>query len=344
MSLEPIAESDVPELDAFLKGIGHDLGAANMRQFARPAVHPGGIAVTTLALREQGRLLGTIGWIDLPARVRGEAIRLRWPINQYLAAECRGRGLGKALMEATREGAVLRCVIGGNAASMPILDRTGYAQLGSLRRFTWRRPAFTPALIGARLTDGARPDPPERLEVRVRGRRLTVRRAEARTPPTLPWAGSGPPAEILVPRSAGYLAYAFGGPLRPFHELLVVESEETIVGCCTLAARSERRPVLTCEIVDIDSAAGEEAACLAAALRAAQARADVVRLRISGGRFLRAAREAGAREEADHPLRVSCAAPLLETLRDIDDWHLTYGDHDQYRARASSRPWASRAP
>jgi hypothetical protein len=99
--------------------------------------------------------------------------------------------------------------------------------------------------------------------------------------------------------------------------------------------------VLTCEIIDIDSAAGEEGACLAAALRAAHARADVVRLRICGGRFLRAAREAGGRDEPDHPLRVSCEGSLLEKLRDLDAWHLTYGDHDQYRVRASSRPWAS---
>jgi len=339
VSLEPIAAPDLPELLEFFERIGVHFGAGNLQQFSRPGGYPGGVGITTLALRDDGRIQGTIGWIDVPALVRGSAVMLRWPINQYLAAECRGRGLGKALMEATRPGTALRCVIGGNSASIPILDRTGYIQMGNLQRFRWSRPCLAPRLVGDRLAAGPRSLPPEELGFTRGGRRVTARRAPALDPPDLPWQRSAPPGGIQVPRTQGYLRWAFGGPLQSWHLVYQVVIEGSLSGCFVLAARAERRFVLTTEIVDLDCAAGAEEETLDAALRVALSRADVARLRVCGGRLVRAAASAGGRKESDHPVRLSCDASLMGELRDLDAWQLTYGDHDQFRVRASSRIW-----
>ncbi len=113
-----------------------------------------------------------------------------------------------------------------------------------------------------------------------------------------------------------------------------------------LAARSERWPLLTTEIIDLDAVEGREPEIIGAAHRTALACADIVRLHICGERFVAGARRVGgiARESADLPLRISCEEEFPPSVTDPALWRLTYGDHDQYRVRPASRIWRQPRP
>jgi GNAT superfamily N-acetyltransferase len=360
MRIEPLGESGLTELEEFYGALGMRVAPENLRQFSQPRAVPAGHRVVTLTLRDGGRIAGTIGYLDLPLRIvrataaGAEVIEetARWPVNQYLLPEYRGRGLGKDLMEATRDGAPLRVVIGGNAASIPILDRTGYRMIGTLACRRWLAPV--PQLLGpARLRDRLRREvrrrPPETLGVgRPRGR-IVARRVE-RLSGWLPWAAPGGGArgiEIGVPREAAYLEFAFGGALRRHHSIHAVHVDGALSGFFVLAARAGRPGTLTVEIVDLDAVPDRETHVIRAALRAGFACGDVVRLRFSGERFARALDSLSppGRQTQDHPLRISCVpGPLFDAIAAAGKgaWRLTYGDHDQYRIRSASQVWMDR--
>ena len=146
-----------------------------------------------LGLVDSGGLVGVIGYLDAPARLQGapEPLTVRWPVNIYLLPEYRGRGLGVKLMEATREGARLRLVIGGNEASIPVLEKTGWKRIGALSLFRWARPCLDPRLLADRRPGAARRMPPERVSLTIGSERVTARRVHA-------------PEEDLLETSAGF--------------------------------------------------------------------------------------------------------------------------------------------
>jgi len=131
---EPIGAERSGEVQDLFRRLDLHLGEENYRQFCLPRTAGPGLAVGLIGVVDAGRLAGVIGYLDVPARLRGstEALTVRWPINIYLLPEYRGRGLGVKLMEATREGARLRLVIGGNQASIPVLEKTGWRPVGAL--------------------------------------------------------------------------------------------------------------------------------------------------------------------------------------------------------------------
>jgi len=344
MTLTALAPSELPELEEFFRRLPLPMPSENLRQFSAPRSAPDGHEVVTLVMREAGAIVGTVGWVDVPLRVnddRGDRLddprlrRVRWPVNLYLRSEQRGRGLGKKLMEATREGAAVRAVIGGNQASMPVLDRTGWRVTDSLICARWARPCLRLSRLADRLLDGPRREPPASCEWKLAGMPVRALRV-TRLSGALPWASPearGEAGEAATPRDPAYLDFAFGGPLRPWHSLHEVTVSGALAGCFALAARAERRGRLTVEIVDLEAVAGRERPVLEAARRTALACADVARLRILGRRFTGLL---AGRATADHPLRISCDEDLAPAL---GGWKLTYGDHDQYRVRAASRPW-----
>jgi len=140
------------------------------------------------------------------------------------------------------------------------------------------------------------------------------------------------------------IEFAFGGALRRFHTLHEVAVNGVVAGFFALAARVERIPWLTTEVMDLDAVPGREKQTIRAARAAALSCADVARFRFCGARFARAldGLGMGRRLAADHPLRISFdAARAVEGphLRRAESWRLTYGDHDQYRCGSSSIPW-----
>jgi GNAT superfamily N-acetyltransferase len=346
----------MPELEAFFRSLLLPMPAENLAQFCLPRVSGTRLKVVTLVMRDEGRIVGTVGWIDVALRVNdqrglplsGQNETLRWPVNLYLLPESRGKGLGKQLMEATRQGAALRAVIGGNAASMPVLDRTGWQVIGHLSSVRWRRPCLDPSRLRERLGPIDRRPPPERVNVRTAHHAITARRVE-RALGWLPWAAvesPGAPFEAGPPRDAHDIEFAFGHALRRYHTLHEVTVNGVVAGFFALAARAERRPWLTTEVMDLDAVPGRETQVIRAARATALSCADVARFRFGGARFARALASMGmgGRFTVDHPLRVSFdPARAIDGphLRQVDSWRLTYGDHDQYRVRSSSIPWVS---
>ena len=162
LKLDELATGELPELREFFAALSMSLPAGNVEQFSSPRKGPAG-DVVTLVMRESDRIVGTIGWLDVPLRVNdergfarddGSADRVRWPVNLYLLPEYRGKGLGKQLMQATREGAPVRAVIGGNSSSMPVLDRTGWQAIGSMVCARWSWPCLDPHRFADRISTG----------------------------------------------------------------------------------------------------------------------------------------------------------------------------------------------
>ncbi|HET9480747.1 MAG TPA: GNAT family N-acetyltransferase, partial [Candidatus Polarisedimenticolia bacterium] len=331
MTIEPLGETDLPALERLFEDLALGIPRLNLDQFCRPRGPADGIRIAGLAVREENRIGGAIGWLDLPFRspASGAIESARWPINIYLRPELRGRGLGSKLMEATREGARFRIVIGGNAASIPVLERTGWKLLGELRCYRWRRPCLDPRRLSDRLSRGTRRAPPATLAVRapsgvagaIRARRVESLRGR------LPWLEPGLPrhGEAGTPRTEAYLTFAFGGPLAPYHLVHSVSVDGALAGYFVLGARAGRRGLLECEIVDLDAVEGFEAHVVAAGRAAALTCADVARLRCSAERFDRAALLNGAAAPTpDLPLRVSCDPSDEAALPAAGAWHLTY--------------------
>ncbi|HEY3175078.1 MAG TPA: GNAT family N-acetyltransferase [Candidatus Polarisedimenticolia bacterium] len=357
MRIEPLGDSGLAELSGLFDRLGMRVAPENLLQFSLPRAERTGYRVVTLVMRDAGRIVGTIGYLDLPLRIvrgRGPSAAVidetaRWPVNQYLLPDYRGRGLGKDLMEATRDGARCRIVIGGNAASIPILDRTGYRMIGHLSCWRWLAPVarlLDPRRLRDRMRRDVRGRPPEILRMgRDRGR-IEARRADRLTG-WLPWASPGGGAsgiEVGVPREGAGIEFAFGGALRRHHLLHSVHVDGALAGFFALAARAGRRGTLAAEIVDLDSVPGREGQTIRAALGAAFACADIVRLRISGERFTRAlgVLSPRGRQSLDHPVRISCEpGSIFDEVAALGAraWRLTYGDHDQYRVRAASQSW-----
>lgn len=344
MSLSLLAPGEMPELLDFLKRLPLDVRPENLTQFWMPRTTAGGSATSILVLREAGTIIASIGWIDVPLRINddqghartGERHKsIRWPVNFYVLAELRGKGLGHRLLEATRDGATLRAAIGG---AIKLLERTGFRSTISLVCARWVRPCLDPARLGERLRGGERRPPPDLASWRIDGALVRARRLR-RFDVALPWAdrsSRGAPGEAGVPRDAAYLEFAFGGVLGPYHASYVVDVDGTPAGHFVLAARAGRRFLLVAEIVDLDAMPGREKEVIEAARRTALACADMARLRISGARFTRVLEGTTRGIVTDQTLRIVCDEPWGSPPA---DWRMTYGDHDHYRARASSLAW-----
>jgi len=349
VNIEPLEADRVGELEDLFRRIGLAMDPGNVRQFCLPRVLGPGHEVGALGLFDERRLVGAIGYLDVPARLKGFGpgpVSVRWPINIYLEKEHRGKGWGVRLMEATRQGARVRLVIGGNQASIPVLEKTGWRAIGTMTLFRWARPCLDPRRLGDRRAGGARRLPPDSVRLSRGAGAVEARRVD-RLDGALPWVAVPPasPPDNGVVRDGSYLDFAFGGALRAHHSLHAVLVSGALAGYFVLAARAERWPVLTVEIVDLDAAAGRETQVIRAARKTALACADVVRLRVCGDRFVAAARRIGGApvERPDLPLRISCDDDVFASLGDHGSWRLTYGDHDQYRIRPVSRAWVGGA-
>lgn len=344
--LETLASDDIGELEALYSELGLRMSAADRAHFCRPRTVAPGLSVGVLSLRDEGRMVGTIGYLDVPLRLAGSAAspgKLRWPINLYVLPAYRGKGLGIRLMEATREGAPWRMVIGGNAASIPVLEKTGWKLIGTLRLHRWAFPNASPLRLRDRFRKAARCRPPEVVRLASGGHAVEVRRVERLTG-GLPWGLSGGgwlSPDHGVPRDAAYLAFAFGGALARWHSLHVVTVDGSNSGFFVLAARSDRLPILSVEIVDLDAVPGRELQVLEAARATSLRCGDVVRIRIGSDRFGPALKALSGRRAGipDLPIRISCPDDAPAEALSGGAWRLTYGDHDQYRVRAASQVW-----
>lgn len=359
MTITPLDPCDLPALGEFFREVGASVPRENLEQFSMPRAAAHGPAVGSLVLKEGGRILGAIGYIDIPLRLSWEGtgsagtIReelSRWPINHFLAAECRGRGLGKQLMEAAWEGAPCLLAIGGTESSIPARDKAGWRPLGQLSCWRFRAPIRS-LLAAGKLNDrrnaGTRGVPPETVSLRV-GRRQVVAQRSLEVSGWLPWVAPDPPrgqVEIGAPRDAAYLQFAFFGALSKYHVLYMVSVDGAVAGYFVLAARADRPPFLSIEIVDLDAAPGREAVVIEAARATGFTRGDIVRLRVCGDRFTRALRtlRGDVKESPDHAFRVSTRpGSLVEdaAAASLSSWRLAYGDHDQYRVRTRSQIWS----
>jgi GNAT superfamily N-acetyltransferase len=335
LEIVPLAAADEAEIERFFPQVGVSVPPANLRQFGLPRRSAPGVEVGALALYDSGRMVGLLGYLDLPLRVGGAITTGRWPLNFFLLAPYRGRGLGRRLMEATREGVRWRLVIGGNANSTPVLAKTGWLRIGRLTTCAWPGAALAPALQLDRLRRDRRPPP---AVVRWRGEDGPVA-ARRCAPADLPAPGAA--RENGVPRDPAYLDFAFGGALAPYHLLYGVEVAGEPAGHFVLAARAGRRLTLEVHAIDLDAAPGREAAVIAAARRVGRRAGDEVRFHTSSARFLDAARRLpGRRRESENlPIWLHCADGLAADSRDPGRWHLTHGDHDRYRIFPASRLW-----
>jgi len=360
MNVDLLAPSDLPELDAFFRAIGLHMPAENFRQFAAPRRLAPNLELGTFLLRERGRIVGSLGWIEVPVRVNdgaGQPLvpdRLRagrWVMNFYLAPELRGRGVARALLDAFHASCPMRFVIGSTNAAQRAFDKVGYRDIGRLVMARWVHPCLDPRRLADRVRRGARRPPPATIKMRLGDDELTVRRTSP-VGDNLPWTVSDVrqvPHEAGAPRNGAYLAYAYGGELRPHHVLYVVAINGESAGLFVIAARAThlpkiRLPLLAAEIIDLDARPGAERAVILAARKTAFTCSDVVRLRICGDRFTTVLRElAGSRGLVDDiPLRLSVDAAVLPEgpyRERAGVWRLTYGDHDQFRVRATSQEW-----
>jgi len=339
VKLEPLAGPSLAELEDLYRELGLGMPSENLEQFSRPRTE-GGIEVATLLMRDEGRVVGTIGWIEAPLSVPGleGPLRARWPINLYLLPRYRGRRLGVELMRAAMSGAPLCLVIGGNAASIPVLEKTGWRLLGNLASYRWAFPCLSPGSIKDRFRKSGRTRPPSIVRIPSHRTRLAARRVD-RMEGLLPWVAKAPADEAGVVRDESYLRFAFGGDLKAYHSLHEVTVDEALVGYFVLAARAERLPLLTTQIVDLDAVPGREAAVLDAARKTAMTCGDIVRLRLCGERFVSVMAEQARYRSArgDLELRAHASGDLLESLPSGGAWRLSYGDHDQYRVRPTSQ-------
>ena len=359
MTIAPLDPAELPALGEFLREAGATVPQPNLEQFSMPRTAGPGPGVATLVLKEGGRILGSIGYLDIPLALSeggagGPGTRreelARWPINHFLLAECRGRGLGKQLMEAAWEGAPCLLAIGGTETSIPARNKTGWRPIGQLTCWRFKAPArglLATGKLRDRRNTMSRRVPPDSVSLRPAGREIIARRTRELSG-WLPWVTPDPPSarpEIGAPRDAAYLRFAFNGALSKYHVIYTVSVNGALAGYFVLAARSDRRPFLSIEIVDIDAAPGFETEVIEAARATGFTRADVVRLRLGGDRLTMALRSlrGDIKESPDHAFRISSRpGSLVEepAAASLQAWHLTYGDHDQYRVRTASLIWS----
>ena len=360
MKIEQLDRCRLPALIEFFREVGASITSENIDQFCLPRAAESGPRVGTLVLAEGDRILGSIGYLDIPLRASGAAAESgdmvreeisRWPINQFLLPEWRGRGLGQRLMDAAGEGAPCMLVIGGTKASTPSRSNSGWRLIGQLECWRFRAPVLS-VISAGKLKDrtnlAGRRLPPATVCLRV-GWHTVVAQRSAPISGWLPWVAPDPPprrVEIGAPRDADYLRFAFCGALSEYHALHTVSVDGAAAGFFVLAARAERPPFLSIEIVDLDAAPGREADVIEAARATGFTRGDIVRLRVCGDRFTQALRtlRGHVRRGPDHAFRVLTRPGSLvtgEMAAAISSWRLTYGDHDQYRVRTTSRKWTA---
>lgn len=337
MNLAELGEDELPELERFFQALPLDVPPENLRQFSRPRKKEGGYEIKTLALREEGRIVGTIGWIQTPLFIGGRNEVARWPINYFILPSHQGRGHGRILLEALREGARWGLVTGGTEDSTRMFDKTGWKLVGHLESYRWACPCLDPRRIVDRLCQGGRRPPPET----VKCGEVEASRAELLAP-LVDWRPAQ--EELGVRRTPGYLRFAFEGALKPYHAAYIVRKSGRPIGFFILEPKNDRLPLLAVQVVDLDSAAGHEAAVLAAARETGRACADLIRLRLLGRRFTAILRKMpDARPGGpDVPFRVvsySDGAPPPPEMLDPQNWRVTYGDHDEYRVRGDSQIW-----
>lgn len=348
VSIEPLGAADLEELSRLFAALGLFMPASNLAQFSAPRGASPGIEVVTLGMREAGRLVGTIGWLELPLQLPdGRLTSGRWLVNFHLLPQWRGRGLGRGLESAARGGSGLSLITGGTPHSIPLFEEAGWRLVGEVESWWWSAPCLSPRRALERLSAAGRSVPPGTVAFRRgsgAGSRVVARAGLTGLEGT-PWAGvkaREPGGDCGVPRTADYLAFAFGGALRHTISVHSVTVDDRLAGYFALAVRSMHWPLLGADVVDFDALPGSEIPVLAAARRVALACADVVRVRITPrARFVAALEELGARRSPDPglPLRILDERRTHAEVFDPRLWRVTPGDHDQYRMRTSSQPW-----
>jgi GNAT superfamily N-acetyltransferase len=363
MSVALLAPAELPELEEFFRAIDLHMPEANFQQFAAPRRLAPNLELGTFVLRDAGRIVGSVGWIEVPVRVNDaegrplapDRLRAgRWVMNFFLEPQLRGRGVARALLDALHAACPMRFVIGSTAAAQRAFDKFGYRDIGRLSMVRWARPCLDPRRLVDRLRRAERQPPPASITMHLAGDEVTARRVP-QVGESLPWTRpeeAGMAHEAGAPRDAAYLTYAYGGHLARYHALYVVTVNGEPAGLFVVVARTTYLPkiplpLLGAEIIDLDARPGSERAVILAARKTAFASADVVRLRICGDRFTRVLRELnGGRELIDDiPLRLSIDAAVLPDgpyRERAGVWRLTYGDDDQFRVRATSQAWITR--
>lgn len=346
VSIDRLGAGDLPELTSLFGALGLYMPQENVEQFARPRQEAPGIEVVTLGMRESGRLVGTMGWLELPFQLPGGArTSARWMVNYYVLPELRGRGLGRRLEEATRHAAGYHLITGGTPHSIPIFEKAGWRLLGQVESWRWIAPCLSLSRMAERRAGAGRIAPPSPMEFRIgsgTGSRVSCAQDSIRE---CPWAAdplAGGPDEGGVPRTAAYLAYAFEGPLARQFRLHEVRVDGAPAGFFALAVRPLRWPLLGADIIDLDALPGREGQVVEAARRMALACADVARLRITPvPRFVRALEKAKGRRVPGStiPLRMHHGPGIPGDWFDPERWRVTPGDHDQYRIRKGSQAW-----
>jgi GNAT superfamily N-acetyltransferase len=107
--------------------------------------------LAVLAAEEDGRLLAMLGWIEFDACVGEERVPGGWMTNWLVVPEARGRGLGLALVQRAMESEYeLIGALGANSATLHVLGKHGFAEVGMHRLVRVFDPDALPELLGGR--------------------------------------------------------------------------------------------------------------------------------------------------------------------------------------------------
>jgi len=340
MRIERLHPDELPALDAFFDLLALGMPQANLKQFSSPRLVEGDIEVVTFVARDSDRIVGTIGWLRTPLLLAGQRTRALWPINFYVHPEYRGLGLGKNMLDTMKGDKSLMIVLGGTDSSIPLFEKMGAHLLGHLATCRWFFPNLSPGRLHDRLRAKARSFPPKQVGFRTGQGTVLASRTER---PGAAGLDRGPASDNTVPHGPSYLDYAFGGPLASLFACYRVTVDGEWAGHFVLSPAADRRPFLAVEVMDLDALPGQETAVLEAARRTAFRRADIVRLRMSGRRFTSRFASLPGRSRIDEgaPFRAWFGEDLAEAVGQIDDWHLTYADHDEFRQRSHLQKWSN---
>jgi hypothetical protein len=339
MKIEHLQEKDLPDVQHFLSQLPLTVPTNNFSQFWVPRKGRVGYEIGLMGLKDKGRLIGTLGYIQVPLRLAESHKMGRWPTNYFLLQEYRRKGLGGVLLAAMCDAGQWGLVSGGTTYSTAVFEKSGWHLIGNLSSCRWFRPCMNPSRLIDRLRVGSRRMPLKTLLFASRKGSLSVRRIDE-VAEGIPWESDDRAEEDGVPRNMEFLEFAFGNALKDYHVVYTVFLKEKPVGYFVLAAQADRFPFLATQIMDCDSLPGEEDIVLWAASQTGLTCSDLVRLRIMGQRFVRALDNVpGARWGVpDVPFRVLPPRGTGEHVP-LHNWRVTYGDHDEYRNYPHSQRW-----